>query len=212
MGDDTRILQILGEVGAILTEGHFLYASGKHGSVYINKDAVYPHIAHVRTICEAMAQPLIGQRIDTVAGPTVGGVILSQWVAQALSTAEQRPVMACYAEERMAADGTKSRYFGRGYDQYIRDHRVLVVEDILNTGGSVRHVVDAVRACGGEVVAVSALCNRGGVPPADVGHVPVHVLVTLSLQAWDPAACPLCRQGVPINTQFGKGKQSPATK
>ena len=200
-----EILHILQEVGAIITDSHFIYTSDKHGSAYVNKGAIYPHINHVRTICAAMAQPFVGQRIDTVAGPTIGGVILAQWVAHALSATENRPIMACYAEEHVA-DGTKNSYFGRGYEQWIHGRRVLIVEDILNTGGSAKLVVDAVRAAGGEPVAISALCNRGGVRPADLGNVPLHALIDVALEAWAPAECPLCKKGAPINTTVGKGK------
>jgi orotate phosphoribosyltransferase len=82
-----------------------------------------------------------------------------------------------------------------------------VVEDVLNTGGSVRQAVAAVRAAGGEVVAVAALCNRGGVTAADLGVPAVVALVELSLDSWDAPACPLCRDGVPIDTRIGKGRE-----
>lgn len=198
------ILQILHTVGAIITDSHFVYTSGKHGSAYVNKDAVYPYTQEVQKLCAAMAEPFLHQRIDTVAGPTMGGVILTQWIAHTLS-AEGRQVAACYAEEKVAPDGRKTRYFGRGYERFIHGKRVLIAEDILNTGGSVKLVVDAVRAAGGEVVAITALCNRGGVQPADIGNAPIHALVDIALEAWDPTECPLCKKGVPINTTVGKG-------
>lgn len=198
-------MQILHEVGAIIIDSHFIYTSGKHGSAYVNKDAIYPYTEHVRTLCAAMAQPFAGQSIDTVAGPTIGGVILAQWTAHALSQANGREVVACFAEERITADGARSRYFGRGYDRFITGRRILIVEDILTTGGSVKQVVEAIRASGGDSVAVAALCNRGGVQSGDIGGVPLHALVSLSLEMWEPAECPLCKKGVPINTTVGKG-------
>ncbi len=202
-----EIVRVFNDVGAILLDGHFVYTSGRHGSGYVNKDALYPHTAQVRALCEVMAAPFRGQHIDTVVGPTLGGIILSQWVAHDLSLLESREITACFAEERVNAAGEKERYFGRGYEQWIRDRRVLVVEDILTTGGSVRQVVDAVRRSGGTPVAVTALCNRGGVESADVGNVPLHALLSLTLESWNAIDCPLCAQGIPISTAVGKGSK-----
>lgn len=156
-----------------------------------------------------MAQPFVGQSIDTVAGPTMGGVVLSQWVAAALSEAEQRPVLACFAEERSNDAGEKERYFGRGYPSLIEGKRVLVVEDILTTGGSVRQVVETVRQYGGDPIAVSALCNRGAVTEAMIGNVPLHAAITVNFESWEPENCPLCKSAIPINTTVGKGATLP---
>lgn len=194
------------QLGVLISNSHFVYTSGRHGSAYVNKDALYPHTAAVHELCQILAGPLVGQGIEVVAGPTVGGVILATWTAYLLSQAEARDVLACYAEERVGADGHKERYFGRGYDQLIRHRRVLIVEDVLNTGGSVKRVVDAVTRAGGTPVGVRALCNRGAVAAADVG-VRVSALVDLALESWPPEACPLCQRGIPISTLVGKGSQ-----
>ncbi len=207
MSHSNRALQILAEVGALLTNGHFLYTSGRHGNAYVNKDAVYPHTAQIRALCAEMAEPFVDAKIDTVAGPTIGGVILSQWVAHILSERTGHPVMACFAEERVDAAGERERFFGRGYDTMIRGKRVLLVEDILTTGGSIQRVVEAVKKAGGTPVAVMALCNRGGVTGSAVGVERLEALCSLDLQSWEPENCPLCRQGIPINDQVGKGKK-----
>lgn len=201
-------LAILQEVGALLTNGHFLYTSGRHGNAYVNKDAIYPHTQHIHDLCATMAAPFIESRIDTVAGPTIGGVILAQWVAHHLTEGTGRPAMACFAEERTAPAGERERYFGRGYEQFVRGKRVLLVEDILTTGGSIRRVVEAVQKIGGTVVAVTALCNRGGVTAEAIGAPQLMALCQLDLQSWEPENCPLCRQGIPINEAVGKGKKS----
>lgn len=200
-------LAILQDVGALLTNGHFLYTSDRHGNAYVNKDAVYPHTQHVRALCATMAEPFINAHIDTVAGPTIGGVILSQWVAHHLTEQTGQPVMACFAEERSTPAGDRERYFGRGYEQCIRGKRVLLVEDILTTGGSIQRVVEAVHKVSGTVVAVMALCNRGGVTAEAIGVTRLEALCQLDLQSWEPANCPLCQQGIPINEAVGKGKK-----
>ena len=94
----------------------------------------------------------------------------------------------------------------RGYDELIQNKKVLVVEDILTTGGSVRKVVETARKIPCEIVGVSALCNRGNVTPEMLGEVPVlKSIYTLNLESWDPKDCPLCLKNIPINTSLGKG-------
>ena len=91
--------------------------------------------------------------------------------------------------------------------------RVLVVEDILTTGGSVKKVIEATRAIGGEVVGLGVLCNRGGITSHDVGDVPkLFALVNVTLESWTEAECPLCAKGIPINTDVGKGRDFLARK
>ena len=191
-----RAAAILAESGAILTGSHVVYTSGRHGSAYVNKDAVYPHAARVAELCRLLADAVAGHEIDVVCGPAMGGIILAQWTGHHLG----RP--AVYAER---ADG--GMVLRRGYDRWIAGRRVLVVEDVLNTGGSVRETVRAVEAAGGRVVVAAALVNRGGVTPADVGVPALVSLLALPLDSWTAAECPLCRTGVPVNTDVGKGRE-----
>jgi len=144
-----------------------------------------------------------------VVAPAVGGTILSQWVAHHLSDLVGREVLAVYADK---AEGDEF-VIKRGYDKLVSGKRVLVVEDVLTTGGSAKKVVDVVRQIGGEVIALGVLCNRGGITPQDVSDVPeLFALVNVSLDAWDEAECPLCAQNVPINTDVGKGREYLAKK
>lgn len=212
MNDQERgiVAHIFRETNAVLTNDHFVYTSGKHGHTYVNKDAVYPDPDNVSTLCKIIAHEVVrqGTHVDTVVGPETGAIILSQWTAHHLRYAAVRPqktVHAVYAEKEL--DGFVIK---RGYDAYVRARDVLIVEDILNTGGSVRKVADAVRALGGNIVGVAALCNRGGVTQQDIGlpsDVPLFSLVDVKLDMWDEAACPLCEKNIPINTGIGKGRE-----
>ena len=86
--------------------------------------------------------------------------------------------------------------------------KVLVVEDVLTTGGSVKKVVEAVRALEGQVIGVGALCNSGNITANDLGNVPeLLALVKISLESWEEKDCPLCQRQVPINTVLGKGQE-----
>jgi orotate phosphoribosyltransferase len=204
--NDPALMRIFADAGAIISGSHFVYSSGRHSSVYINKDALYLHTETIAALCERMARPYDADEIDVVVGPVLGGIVLSQWVAHYLNLRRSSgETLAVYAEKE--GDGPQKRFvFHRGYDQYLAGRNVLVVEDVLTTGGSARQVIEAVRAHGGSIVGLSALCNRGNVQPADVGDVPIHTLVTITLETFAAEECPFCQQQVPINTEMGKGR------
>lgn len=207
--NDPTIMQMFIDVGAIITDSHFVYSSGRHSSVYINKDALYLHTKTISSLCHLMTQPYDADQIDIVVGPVLGGIVLSQWIAHHLNVRRvSGETLAIYAEK--GADGPdrpdKKFFFSRGYDKYIPGKRILVVEDVLTTGGSARRVIELVRQHGGNVIGLSALCNRGNVQPSDVGKVLIQTLVTIDLKTYLEAECPFCQRHVPINTELGKGK------
>lgn len=204
--NDPRILQMFLDVGAVVRDSHFVYTSGRHSSVYINKDAVYLHTGIISALCREMARPYAAEQIDVVVGPVMGGIILSQWVAHYLNgQRETGETLAIYAEK--GTDSVdKQFFFGRGYDKNIPGKNVLIAEDILTTGGSVRQIVELVRRQGGNVVGIIALCNRGNVQPDTVGGVPINALIAIDLDTYEPHDCPFCRNNIPINTELGKGR------
>lgn len=201
---EPEIIAILERVGAIITNSHLVYTSGRHGSSYVNKDALYPHTTETSTVCASIAAQFVGMGVEVVAGPTIGGVIMAQWVAYHLSNQALLPVLAVYAEEE-DVDGERQRVFRRGYADLIAGRRVLVVEDVLTTGGSARQVIAAVQAAGGTIVGVGALCNRGQLTAQTLGVPTLVALTAIPMESWEAANCPLCRQGVPVNTRVGKG-------
>src|SRR6185503_4691372 len=117
-----RARAILAEARAMITGSHVVYTSGKHGSAYVNKDAVYPSTARVAELCRFLADATAPHRPEVVCGPAMGGIILAQWTGHHLG------LPAVYAEK--TAGGMALR---RGYDKLVAGRRVLVVEDILNT-------------------------------------------------------------------------------
>jgi orotate phosphoribosyltransferase len=197
-------LSLLSQVGAIITNSHIVYTSGRHGSSYVNKDALFPYTTETSHVCLDLAQNFVDAGVQVVAGPTIGGVIMAQWVAYHLLHLTGEPTLSVYAEEQID-HGQRQRVFRRGYDNLVSGKRVLVVEDVLTTGGSARKVVHAVRECGGMVVGLGALCNRGGLTAENLDVPRFVALVELSLESWDESDCPLCQQGIPITNQVGKG-------
>jgi len=208
--NEKEALQIFGEVGALL-DGHFVYDSGLHGFRYMNKDAVYPRVRLTSVLCLDIARHFSDEKvfgIDVVAAPAIGGVILCTWTAHWLGKLTEREALSVYAEK-----DNLQFVFKRGYDKLLAGRRVLVVEDVLTTGGSARGVVEAVRTCGGKVVGVGVLCNRGGVTLEGVANPPeLFALLNVVFEAWPAAECPLCARGVPINTDVGKGREFLAKK
>jgi orotate phosphoribosyltransferase len=201
---DQSVFELLERVGALITESHVVYTSGRHGSAYVNKDALYLHPRETALVCAELVRPFAADMVDVVVGPTIGGVILAQWGAWHLNQRRASgETLAAYAEEE---GEDKQRVFRRGYDEQVRGKRVVIVEDILNTGGSARKVVDAVRHLDATIIGMSVLCNRGGVTGEDLGGVDLYALTEISLESWDASECPLCRSGVPLNTTIGKGR------
>ncbi|MBI4239762.1 phosphoribosyltransferase, partial [Candidatus Uhrbacteria bacterium] len=205
---EQEIKSILVKTNAVITNDHFVYTSGKHGSTYINKDAVFAYAREMEKLGMAIAEKFSNAHIDVILGPVVGGAILAQWTASALSNKGGQEVLAVYADKgEKDGDGTDTFMIKRGYDTLIKDKRVLIVEDILTTGGSVRKVVAVAREEGADIIGVCALCNRGGVTPHDIGDVPrLEALISVVFEIFDASDCPLCKEERPVNTQFGKGK------
>lgn len=198
------LLNLLKKVGAVYTNDHFVYTSGLHGSVYINKDAMYLHPVETTMVCRLFAERYQDYEIDIVVGPAVGGIILAQWTAYHLTQLKGQEVSGVYTEK----DDQDNQIFRRGYGELVQDRKVLIVEDITTTGGSVKKVIDSVRSVGGKVVAVSTMVNRN---PDEVNSeslgVPFSALCTLKTEAYKHNECPLCKSKIPINTRVGHGKR-----
>ena len=198
-----KVVQILARLGAVIDKSHLVYTSGKHGSAYINKDAIYPHTAETSHLCELLALEFVADGIEVVIAPAVGGCILSNRVAEHLTRwGADEEVLGVYADKD--GDGFVIK---RGYDKLVVGKRVLVVEDVLTTGGSAKKVIEAVRAIGGHVIGLGALCNRGGITKEDMTVPKLFALLNVRLDTWDEADCPLCQHDVPINTDVGEGRK-----
>jgi orotate phosphoribosyltransferase len=180
---DEDVMQALKETEAIRS-GHFKLTSGRHSDTYIQCARVleHPRITN-RLAAEAAARLPEGAQVDLVASPAVGGILFGFAVAAALD------VPLIFSER---VDG--AMVFRRSFE-VPHGARVLVVEDVVTTGGSVKEVCDLVKEQGGEVLGVVSLIDRGGTPIFDAPFYPLLRLVTPS---WAPEDCALCKQGVPL--------------
>lgn len=209
--DMSDVVSILKKVGGIITDSHFVYTSGKHGSVYINKDAIYPHTKETSQIGKLFAERFKRKAVDVVVAPAVGGTILSQWTAYHLSKLKGKEVLSAYTEKdkgTLASAAESEQVFRRGYDKLIKGKKILVIEDLTTTGLSVKKVVRTVKKAGGKVVGVAVMVNRNpkGVNAKFMG-VPFTALAVLKAEAFDEKKCELCKKNVPINTAVGHGKK-----
>lgn len=166
--------------GALL-EGHFKLTSGRHSNRYMQCAQVlqYPH--YTEELAGHLAEQFAGQKIDYVVGPAMGGIIVAYEVARQLKV----PSMFTERQEGQML-------LRRGF-KIEPGERVLVVEDVVTTGGSVIEVMEVVRAQGGEVVGVGVLVDRSG-GQADFG-VPLQAVLQMNVESWEAADCPLCQAG-----------------
>ena len=137
----------------------------------------------------------------------MGAIKLGHEVARHLCALEHRKISSVYADKVGIEPDLSDKFeVKRDYGSLLKGKRVAVVEDVLNTGKSVKKVVDLVRAAGGDVICVAVLCNRGKVTTKNVGDVPVLLaLIDLPLDVFTEEECPLCKEGKPVNTKLGKG-------
>ena len=198
-----EVIDILKKVGAIITNDHFVGTSGLHFDTYINKDFLYLHTKETSRICEILAEKFKNAGVESVVGPALGGIILSQWTAYHLSEINGREVLAVYTEK--SSEG--GQIFTRGYENYVRGKRVLVVEDIVTTGGSLFKTIKAVQNAGGIIVSACAMVNKNEGIRENLSGVPFYALSNLFIPAYESSVCPLCQSGVPVNATVGHGKK-----
>ncbi len=181
------IFDLFRETGAYLN-GHFRLTSGLHSPEYLQCALVLQHPAYAAR-CGAMLAAAIGElsseRVDRVVSPALGGLIIGHEVARALGT----PFI--FTERTPEGKMTLRRGF-----TVTPGERMVVIEDVVTTGGSTREVVDVLTAGGAVVVAAGSIIDRSG-GQAEVG-APRVALKTMKVAAYSPETCPLCAQGLPV--------------
>ena len=182
--NNKEILKVFIQHKALL-EGHFIYASGRHGSQFLQFARILQHPEITEKLCVELANHFQGFHADLVVGPATGGIILAYEVAKQLdcSTAflEKEP------------DGSMA--MKRGFT-LVKGWKVIVIEDVTTTGGSVKKCIKHLQERGAEVVGVGCIVNRN---PGNVSFdVPFYSLAEINLASWLPEECELCKKGEPI--------------
>jgi orotate phosphoribosyltransferase len=178
-----ELLELYRRSGALL-EGHFRLTSGLHSPGYLQCALVLQHPQHAEALGRAIGDRVRDLRPTVVLSPALGGIVIGHEVGRALG------VRAIFAER---VDGALA--LRRGFTLAGSD-RVLVVEDVMTTGGSTRETIEAAKAAGGQVVGTASIVNRGGA--AIRFDVPYESLLEIALPTYEPEVCPLCAQGVPV--------------
>ena len=181
--DRAEMERIFKQTGLML-EGHFLLTSGRHSNRYMQCAKLFQYPEYSEMICKDLADRFVGQKIDMVVGPAVGGIIMSYEMAR------QFKVPNIFAERENGAMTLR-----RGFS-IPEGAKVLVVEDVVTTGGSVREVMDIVAEAKAEVVGVCVVVDRSG-GKIDFG-VPFEAAYETEIQSYEPSQCPLCEQGLEL--------------
>lgn len=180
---EAEVLTIFRRSGALL-EGHFRLSSGLHSPGYLQCALVLQHPRDAEALGAALGNLVRSLGAQTVISPALGGVVIGQEVGRALG------VRAIFAER---ADGTLT--LRRGFSLEAGE-KVIVVEDVVTTGGSTRETMDVARASGAVVVGACSIVDRSG---GNQGlDVPFHALLKMDVQTYQPDDCPLCKQGSPV--------------
>ncbi|MGC8667233.1 MAG: orotate phosphoribosyltransferase [Chthonomonadales bacterium] len=179
----SQIFQAFVSSGALL-EGHFQLSSGLHSDQYLEKFRLVENPRLLEPLCKTLASRYANAGVQIVLGPTTAGIILAYTIARILGV-----------EARYAERAGEARVLRRG-QTLPASTRVLVVDDVLTTGGAVRECIHLAREAGAVVVGVGILADRSG-GSVDLG-ARVEALLTLSMPTYRPEACPLCRAGIPL--------------
>lgn len=178
-----RALEVLKEAGVLL-EGHFLLTSGRHSEKYLQCAKIFQYTKYSEELCKSLAEQFVGAGVEVVIGPAIGAIQMTYEVSRHLG------VKNIFAERE---DGKMT--LRRGFT-IEPGQKVLVVEDVVTTGGSVREVIDIVKEMGGDVVGLGVIVDRTG-GKIDFG-VPLASVVSIEVESFEKDDCPLCKKGIPL--------------
>lgn len=172
------------EKAGVMKEGHFRLTSGKHSNRYMQCAQLMQYPEYTAEACRDLKEQMGDTKVDVVIGPATGAITLSYEMGRTMGT------RALFAERENGQMTLRRNFMIEPGEQ------VLVVEDVITTGGSVKEVIEVVKSCGGEVVGVACIVNRSA-GRADFG-AKLFSLIELEIQTYEPDACPLCQQGIPV--------------
>jgi len=187
-----RVMEILKEAGVLL-EGHFKLTSGRHSNKYLQCAKIFRNTKYSEELCGALAEQYRNEGVQIVIGPAMGAVQMAYEVSRPLHCEN-------FFTER---DEDGKMTLRRGF-VINPGEKILVVEDVVTTGGSVREVIELVKAAGGVVVGVGSIVDRTA-GKIDFG-VPFKAVISVDVESWEPQECPLCKSGAPAPIKPGSRK------
>jgi orotate phosphoribosyltransferase len=183
MLNKNEVLDIFRKSNALL-EGHFRLTSGRHSDRYMQCAQVLQYPNYTAQLCGDIVEVFRDKQVDVVIGPAMGGIIV------AFEVGRQLGVRTIFTERENGAMSLRRNF------SIAPGEKVLVVEDVVTTGGSVQEVIKVVREKGGQLVGVGVLVDRSN-GQVDFG-IPVKAVLQMEVVSWEPENCPLCQQGVPV--------------
>jgi orotate phosphoribosyltransferase len=183
MLNKNEVLDIFRRSNALL-EGHFRLTSGRHSDRYMQCAQVLQYPNYTAQLCGDIVEVFRDKQVDVVIGPAMGGIIV------AFEVGRQLGVRTIFTERENGAMSLRRNF------SIVPGEKVLVVEDVVTTGGSVQEVIKVVREKGGQLVGVGVLVDRSN-GQVDFG-IPVKAVLQMEVVSWEPENCPLCQQGVPV--------------
>ncbi len=183
MDTKEKVLDILKEAN-VLMEGHFLLTSGRHSDKYLQCARIFQYTKYSEELCKMLAEKYKNSEIDMVIGPAIGAIQMAYEVSRHLG------VKNIFAERQ---DGIMT--LRRGFN-IEKDQKVLIVEDVITTGGSVKEVIEVVKNHGGNVIGVGVIVDRSG-GNADFG-TRLESVISIDVQSYTSEECPLCKQNIPV--------------
>src|SRR3989344_4628941 len=206
MKSESYYLDLFGKLGAIFKGSHFVYSKGGRGEDYVAKDlfGTYPQAEEmVHGLCEE----IFNFRPEIICGPELWGSLFAFGVYLDYIKHYDASARFCPIEKNHEAkDGEPSFILRRGYDKLIKGKKITLIEDVLNTGGSAAESAWAVEQCGGKVIIVAALCNRGKVTAEKLGVPAVVSLVNVDMEVLTEEECKKrgpCSRNIPVRTDYG---------
>jgi len=191
MKTDKYYTDLLKESGAIL-DGHFLLTSGLHSATYVEKFKVLQYPLLCDKLCKGIAENFKTQSPNVVLGAAIGGIVISHSVGRALSS------RSIFAERENG-----ELILRRGFNIDVGE-RVVIVDDVVTTGGSILELIDLVVKYGGHILGIGVLIDRSG-GRIDFGF-PFYSLITLDIPTFKPDECPQCSAGIPLTARGRTGK------
>ncbi len=188
---EQEMLKIYEDAGALL-QGHFVLSSGRHSAKYLQSALVLMHPSHATALATELVKAINPEDYDMVVSPAIGGLVIGQEVARQLD----KPFIFT---ERKEGEMQMRRGFS-----IPEGAKLLVVEDVITTGGSVRECIAVVREHGGEPMGVLALVDRS---PQQEGRfdIPHHTVIALDVETYAPDTCPMCKEGLPAVKPGSRG-------
>lgn len=209
MISEERDIQILAKtlkrVDVYHKDGHFIYSTGNHGSVYIDKNKLFPHPVITNQVCEYLGKVIVDLEVDAIIGPSSGGIILSQGVARYLSVNKKKEVLSLYMDKVEGGDFKMKR----NYNNLVKDKNVIIVDDGILTGKTIKKIIQETLLCHANILAVIAIFKKANLTAVDLG-VPLFMSIfseNYDETTWSPAECPLCKNNIPVNLKLGQAKK-----